>query len=327
MPDQSDDATERQLIAQIARRFYLEDDSKVAIARDTGLSRFKVARLLASAREQGIVRIEILEPTTDLPMFSAPLARHLGLHAARVIDSIGSRAEVRAQLGAMGAQYLSERIEPGETFGMSWGRTMVEVARHLPAIEMVTAVQLSGTVREIGPQSPIETIRERIEARGGSAHPIYDPLYVGESAERQRRIAGLNYVLGLFEHLNTAVLSIGSWNPPTTQLRAQIPPILRARLDESQPAAELAGIWLGADGTVMCPEITRQCITVATHHLLNTPEVLVVAGGEDKAEAIAACARSGLITSLVTDRVTAERLLAGKAVRRTALTRPHPPRS
>ena len=47
------------LIASVARRYYLEDKSKIEIAEELGLSRFKVARLLETARESGLVHIEI----------------------------------------------------------------------------------------------------------------------------------------------------------------------------------------------------------------------------------------------------------------------------
>ena len=47
------------LAARVARQFYLEGLSKVDIADRLGISRFRVARLLGSAREAGKVRIEI----------------------------------------------------------------------------------------------------------------------------------------------------------------------------------------------------------------------------------------------------------------------------
>ena len=39
------------LIASVARRYYLEGKSKIEIAEELGLSRFKVARLLETARQ------------------------------------------------------------------------------------------------------------------------------------------------------------------------------------------------------------------------------------------------------------------------------------
>src|SRR5436305_13217299 len=54
------------LAARVARQFYLEGASKVDIADQLGISRFRVARLLDSAREAGMVRIEIGLPGGSL---------------------------------------------------------------------------------------------------------------------------------------------------------------------------------------------------------------------------------------------------------------------
>ncbi|MDP9417042.1 MAG: transcriptional regulator, partial [Actinomycetota bacterium] len=48
--------------ATVARRYYLEGKSKVEIADELRLSRFKVARLLDTALATGLVRIEIGYP-------------------------------------------------------------------------------------------------------------------------------------------------------------------------------------------------------------------------------------------------------------------------
>src|SRR5438034_9111630 len=55
----TDRPSEIVLAARVARQFYLEGVSKLDIADRLGISRFRVARLLDSAREAGMVRIEI----------------------------------------------------------------------------------------------------------------------------------------------------------------------------------------------------------------------------------------------------------------------------
>ncbi len=47
------------LLASIARRYFLDGRSKVEIAEEFGLSRFKVARLVDLAQDSGLVHIEI----------------------------------------------------------------------------------------------------------------------------------------------------------------------------------------------------------------------------------------------------------------------------
>ena len=53
-----------QSAASVARRYYIDGLSKTEIADEYRLSRFKIARLLETARSQGLVRIEISHPGT-----------------------------------------------------------------------------------------------------------------------------------------------------------------------------------------------------------------------------------------------------------------------
>ena len=76
------------MLALVARRYYLEDRSKVQIADEVGVSRFRVARMLEQARERGIVRIEVdAPPDVDLDA-SRRLADRYGLHQALVLTGM-----------------------------------------------------------------------------------------------------------------------------------------------------------------------------------------------------------------------------------------------
>src|ERR1700678_702315 len=83
----ADRPTEMVLAARVARRFYLDGVSKVDIAGQLGISRFRVARLLDSARETGMVRIEIGLPGGSLDAgLSAELCSAFGLKHAFVFN-------------------------------------------------------------------------------------------------------------------------------------------------------------------------------------------------------------------------------------------------
>ena len=49
-------------LAYAARRYYLEDQKQSDIAREMGISRPMVSRLLAEARELGVVEITVHDP-------------------------------------------------------------------------------------------------------------------------------------------------------------------------------------------------------------------------------------------------------------------------
>src|SRR6202451_3393314 len=113
-----------------ARQFYLEGISKVGIADRLGISRFRVARLLDSARETGMVRIEIGLPGGSLDAgLSAELCSTLGLKHAFVFNfPDATEPALRRRLGEGTGQALMDIITPSDVLGMSWSRTLSGLA-------------------------------------------------------------------------------------------------------------------------------------------------------------------------------------------------------
>ena len=122
----ADRPSEVVLAARVARQFYLEGVSKVDIADRLGISRFRVARLLDSARDAGMVRIEIGLPGGNLDVgLSAELCSAFGLKHAFVFNFPDEDEEaLRHRLGEAAGQALMDLITPGDVLGMSWSRTL-----------------------------------------------------------------------------------------------------------------------------------------------------------------------------------------------------------
>jgi hypothetical protein len=90
-------AEDLALAVTVARRYFVDDRTKVEIAAELKLSRFKVARLLDLARDSGLVRISIGTPGGVDVELSDQLRRRLGLTRAIVVNAVdGGDAEIRS---------------------------------------------------------------------------------------------------------------------------------------------------------------------------------------------------------------------------------------
>src|SRR4051812_14987396 len=88
------------LTAAVARRFYIDGKSKVDIADEFGLSRFKVARLIDNARVSGIVHIEINHPgAIDVDLSDRVRSRFRLQHAVVIDTADNDDASLRKDLG------------------------------------------------------------------------------------------------------------------------------------------------------------------------------------------------------------------------------------
>src|SRR5690349_5169649 len=120
------------LSALIARRYYLDGRSKVEIAGEFGLSRFKVARLIDVARSSGLVRIEIgRQGMIDVDL-SARVQDRFGLQHALVVDAADdAAAPLRQHLGRHAAELLAEVVGPDDVLGLAWSRSISAMSRAL----------------------------------------------------------------------------------------------------------------------------------------------------------------------------------------------------
>src|ERR671916_1750123 len=171
------------LTASVARRYYLDGRSKKEIADEFGMSRFKVARLLDSARESGLVRIEIRhEGEIDVDL-SARLRDRFGLQHAIVVDTPDDDAEsLRGHLGRAAARLLAEVITPQDVLGLAWARAVSAMARALPRLPGTPVVQLTGALSlPDGPATSVDVVRDVASASGGVAHCFYAPLTVADA--------------------------------------------------------------------------------------------------------------------------------------------------
>jgi len=129
--------------AAMARLFYLENKSKIEIAEEFGITRFKVARMLESAIRDGLIRLEIRLPAELDADLSDALRTRFGLTHAIVftLPAQGPGGEgpaaVTHRLGAVAADLLTEIVTEGDVLGLVWGPEMTRCAPNSPRCRAV----------------------------------------------------------------------------------------------------------------------------------------------------------------------------------------------
>jgi DNA-binding transcriptional regulator LsrR (DeoR family) len=294
----------------IARRYFLEGRSKVEIAAEYGISRFKVARILETALAEGTVRIEINVPGHLDVELSDRLRATYGLQHSLVIDTPDNDEMRRGELGRAVGQLLSEVLTAEDVLGVGWGRTLASMSDGLTELAPCPVVQMSGVVGSVSANS-MELLRRLTGISGGPAFPIYAPLLVSDAATARglRQQAGIKAAFARFGQITKAAIAVGSWNPPNSQLHDIMSEHERADMRTHGVQADISATLLSAAGEPLAPEIDARSVAISAEQLRQIPEVIAVAGGADKADAVTAVLRGGYATSLVTDVHLARLLL------------------
>lgn len=157
----------------------------------------------------------------------------------------------------------------------------------------------------------VEAVRRAADVSGGEAHPIYAPMLLPDSAtaEALRRQTGIARAFEYFDKVTVACVSIGSWEPGVSTVYDMLSEQEREHYASLGAAAEMSAHLFDAEGRRIGRDLGERCITVEADRLRRIPEVVAIAGGRRKADAIGAVLRSGLVTSLVTDTAAADHLL------------------
>ena len=230
----ADRPAEVVLAARVARQYYLEGVSKVDIADRLGISRFRVARLLDSARDAGMVRIEIGLPGGSLDAaLSAELCSAFGLRHAFVFNfPDDEEALLRHRLGEAAGQALMDLITPGDVLGMSWSRTLGALAAALTQIPPCPIVQLTGAVPPPDGRDLLDLVRSVARVGGGPAHVFYAPMILddAQTAAAIRRQSDVAEAFARVPSVTIAVVAIGAWMPGMSTIYDAITPAERDAL-------------------------------------------------------------------------------------------------
>lgn len=312
MPSRTPGPDEVVRLVYAARQYYVEGRTRVEIADRLGVSRFKVARMLENATKLGVVRFQIASPGPVDADLSLALRERFGLRRAVVVRTpTQDPPTVQEHLGEVAAGLLSEILEPEDVVGMTAGRTLSQMASRVRNLPRVQVVQLAG-VAGFRQATGVEVIRRVSTAAGGRAWNLFAPILASDpaAAEAIRRQPETQATFQQFPRVTLALVAIGSWVPPDSEFatNSALSADDRKRLLAAGVRADVGAVLLDGDGKPI--DLLRdRCVAIDAAGLAGINEVIGVAGGEFKTDAVRAALDSGLLNSLVSDKALAERLM------------------
>ncbi|SDS62708.1 sugar-binding transcriptional regulator [Microlunatus soli] len=308
------DGDETALMLSAARRYYWDDQSKVSIGQELGISRFQVARLLQDARRSGLVRIEIGSPGHVDQELSAKLTDQLGIPRVIVVEAHPTSAQATFDLvGATLASEVEDTVVEGATIGIAWSRAAPAMARKLRRLARCEVVQLSGAVYPpAGMPGSVEVTRDVAAAAAGTAHILYAPLVVPdvETAAGLRRQPEIAETLARADDLDVAVLSVGAWLPGSSAVYELLNEHEREELTNTAIHGEVSGRLLDAEGRPVPNPLDERVVGATLDQLGAARLIITTASGAQRRDATIAVTRAGLAHTLIIDTELAEALLA-----------------
>lgn len=303
------------LIVRVAELYYEEGKTQDEIGALLDLSRFKVGRLLAQARADGIVRIEIVHPRARRLGLERQLRDRFGLAEAVVVPSSNSAEEDLKRVAQAAADQLTMLRPVPRTLAVSWGRTLTAVASNLEDgwARGVTVVQMNGGVsvnRRPGGAAPLAaTIAKRASGHAVllPSPAILDRLETKQAIEADRTIAG---VLDQAAAADAYLFTAGVCDASSAHVdNGYLTPDDVDELTRRGAVGDVLGRYVDADGNIVDPELDSRTLGLGLEQLREAELAIFVTAGAAKHDIARTVVRAGLCTTVVTDEETARALL------------------
>lgn len=301
-------------LLRVAELYYEHSMTQEEIAKQLTLTRWKVGRMLKEARERGIVKIEIVHPRARLRGLEAQLRDRYSLQEAIIVPSHGDSESQRRAVARAAADCLSDLRPTPAVLGVSWGRTMDDVAASISPgwARGVEVVQVNGSIT-LGRHTSGRPVCTELARQGpGTARLLAAPAIV-EKPETKRAIVADTSVRQVLETARAAdvlLFSLGALSADSVLVECgYLTPKDVARLRVMGAVGDVLGRFIDAEGNEVSSDLSERTVALEIEDIRQAPVAIAVASGAEKASVARAALVTGLCNILVADSDTVTGIL------------------
>ena len=315
-----DKFNETRLLVKIASLYYEHDLNQSAIAQRLHLSQSFVSRALRRCNTEGIVRFSIAHPTGTHITLENDLQERYLIDQVIIVDVEDSATEktIKRAIASAAVAYLESTLRGDELIGLSsWSSfisAMVEQIHHKTASAQGVIQILGGVGHNENLQANMVTNdlarlldckAYLLPTKSFGRNPDYKPTQL-ENDE-------LEQVVKLFPNVDVAIVGIGAKEPSDLVRKAGIfyREETKTELTSKHAVGDLCLHYYDRKGQAILSEEDDPVISMSLAQLKACNNVVALAGGLHKVDAILGALAGGYLDVLITDCLTAQKMMDG----------------
>lgn len=307
----------RRLMVVVARLYYVHGVRQREISERLGVSQARVSRVLRQAEAEGVVRTVVAVPEGLHPDLEDSIERSFGLMEVHVVEVAAGTGDVAASLGRAAARYFGEATVGGTVVGFtSWSTTLQDMALafdELPRTGPRYVVEMLGDLGSpVQQHSAARATQAMATALGAEPVFLRTPGVLASWDPTVPRDAHVHRALALLDAMDVAFLGVGPVETHSASRPGDIGFSRRqlARARAMGAVAQLNQRFLDSAGRALATPFDDLVVGASLEQVAAARRRVVIAGGADKHESLAAVLAGGWVDVLVTDTETARFLAA-----------------
>lgn len=298
---------EDTLIVKTAWYYYVENMTQQRISEKLGISRIRVIKLLERARQDGVIQFKINQDNAQRMEIEQKLAETWGLKDTFVVPTPPAIEDVNETVAQAAAMYMSDRISENCFINMGYGDTPSRILNHLATISQfpVSVVSLTGGVSYYLPNIQSHIFNAKL-------YLLPAPLLVSskEMVAAMREEPSVSEIFRMVRLASMTLVGIGGMSDEATIIKNGI---LSKNdflyLSMKGAVGDLLSHFVDKDGALVHTGVEERLISTSLETLKNLDNVIGVAAGPSKINAIRAALKGKYLDVLITDEQTALHLI------------------
>lgn len=295
------------LLAEIARRYYIDKETQDSIGKSLNLSRMKVNRLLKLAQDEGIVEFRVRFHSSETREIEKRFCERFGLKHLLVAPDAQSPEQQRTNVAVLVSNFLESNLRENVVVTVGMGRNVARVAsiNTNRTLESITFVAGNGGATEAGEEGNADHICRNLARRfGGKSETLYAPAFIPNAELRDTLMQHetVRRTLNLARSADFALIGIGDLAPDSHMARmGWFSQEELRRAHSAGVVGDLMGYdFYNREGEPCNNELGGRVVGLTRDDLRQISQTIAIASEPSKATAILGALNTGAINILAT---------------------------
>ncbi|MDK2952535.1 MAG: hypothetical protein PWQ77_2200 [Kosmotogales bacterium] len=306
---------ENDILIKVSWLYYFDNKTQSEISKILNISRQKVQRLLAKAREKEIVKIRLSNPAYNLISLEKELKEKFNLEDAVVVPTVEKGEDLKRDLVKGLANYLYPLLSKVSILGIGSGSTICYLHEYLDSNVNLKKdfkiVSLFGTLFRNSSSNPYIIGTRIAEKLNRPFYGLWSP-YLSNNIESAKMIREQEMIKRTFDFIKNVDISIvgigGAVDVNSLYFKYGTLSIEEIKeLCKRNSVGDILGHWYDINGKMVWEEMNEKYISAN----VKTPgKTIGVSGGENKVKGIRGALAGNYIDVLVIDEETAKKVIS-----------------
>lgn len=301
-----DSSNKEYEVTKVAWYYYVENLTQQKIAEIMGVSRITVNKMLDEARNKGIIQFNIPLQNLKKIELENKLKEKYNLEDVLIIPT-GEEENLKSILGKAAAIYIENLLEDNSYINIGYGETLNSLIDNLTKTseKSFSIISLTGGVMPYLPY--YSNSNNKLSLNLIPAPLFMDNLVAAEKIQQEKSVQD---IFDLSSLASLSVTGIGELSEEATIQKTGIVSSMDLKKMKMKGAvADILMHFIDKDGNLIQSEYENKLISTSLEKLRGMKNIIAVAAGDKKVNAIDASMKTRIFNRLITDENTARQLI------------------